>query len=190
MGMVATVDRKWTADEVLALPDLPGRRFEVVEGELLVSPSPTDLHERAVFWLRRAITHYVAAAPRIGEALGPRSDAQLDDYTVVQPDVFVAPLVDGRRPFDRRDVRGFLLVVEVVSPGSQRTDRVIKRRRYQRAADEYWVVDTEARLIERWRAADDRPEILTETIAWHPAGREVPLVLELAALFREAFAEE
>ena len=190
MGMPAIVDHQWTAAEVSALPEVPGKRFEVVDGALLVSPSPTHVHERAVFWLRSVITAYVAAAPRIGEALGSHSDVLLDDFTLVQPDVFAAPLVDGRRPRNAGEMHHLMLVVEVVSPGSQRTDRVIKRRRYQRAADEYWVVDTEARLIERWRAADDRPEILTETIAWQPVGREVPLVLELAALFREAFAEE
>ena len=189
MGMPATLDHKWTAEEVLALPDVPGERYEVVDGELLVSPSPSHVHERAVFWLRSAITAYVAAPPRIGETLGPKSDALLDTHTIVQPDVFVVPLVEGRRPRDFTECRRFVLVVEVLSPGSQRHDRVVKRRRYQRAADEYWIVDPDARLVERWRPEDDRPEILTESIAWLPAGRSEPLVLDFSALFREAFAE-
>ena len=46
MGMPAAIQHRWTADEVRALPDVPGQRFEVVDGELLVSPSPVRRHQK------------------------------------------------------------------------------------------------------------------------------------------------
>lgn len=189
MGMPATLDHKWTAEEVRALPEVPGLRFECVDGELLVSPGPRLYHQRAALQLLLRLHAYVAGPPRIGEVgFGP-GEAELDEHTLVQPDVFVAPLVDGRRPADHDEVKRFLLVVEVLSPSSHRSDRVTKRRKYQHTADEYWIVDPPARRVERWRPHDDKPAITNDQIVWHPAGRAAPLVLDLPALFREAFGE-
>ena len=192
MGMPAILDdphHKWTVDEVWALPDKPGERYECVDGELLVSPGPSLAHERAFVALLRALSGYAKSRPRIGETLGSRSDIVLDQRTLIQPDVFVAPLIEGRRPRDHREITRFLLVVEILSPTSHRADRVLKRRKYQRAADEYWIVDLDARLVERWLPNDERPEILTESISWQPLGRDEPLILSLPALFREASGE-
>jgi len=66
---------------------------------------------------------------------------------------------------------------------------VIKRRRYRRAADAYWIVDPDARLIERWLPDDERSQILTESISWQPAGRDASLMIVLSTLFREASGE-
>lgn len=192
MGMPATLDdrnHKWTVEEVWALPDVPGERYECVDGELLVSPSPARSHQRCAGYLHVQLWGYVGLAPRIGDVLLAPSDVRLDDFTLVQPDLFVAPLIDGRRPNGPRASERFLLVIEVLSPSSQRADRLVKRRRYQRSADVYWIVDPEARLVERWLPDDDRPEILTESISWHPAGREGALVVDLPALFLEASGE-
>jgi len=192
MGMPATLDdlkHRWTVEEVWALPDVPGERYECVDGELLVSPGPALAHERAFVALMGALRAYVEARPRIGETLGSRSDIVLDQHTLVQPDVLVAPLIDGRRPREHREITRFLLVIEVLSPSSHRADRMVKRRKYQRTADEYWIVGLDARRVERWRPTDDGPELLTDQISWHPAGRDEPLVVDLPALFREAFGD-
>ena len=77
-----------------------------------------------------------------------------------------------------------LLVIEVLSPTSARADRVIKRRRYQRAAiPEYWLIDTDSRTIECWRPGDDRLEVLADTIRWQPDGAVEPLVIDIPAYF-------
>ena len=189
MGMPATLDHKWTAEEVRALPEVPGLRFECVDGELLVSPGPRLYHQRAAMELLVRLRVYVAGPPRIAEVSFGPGEARLDEHTLVQPDVFVVPLVDGRRPQDHDECERFMLVVEVLSPSSHRADRLVKRRKYQQTADEYWIVDPPARRVERWRPTDDGPEILAEQIAWHPPGRSEPLVVDLPALFREAFGE-
>ena len=60
----------------------------------------------------------------------------------------------------------------------------MKRRRYQReGVPEYWIVDVDARLVERWRPGDERPEVLTETLDWRPDAAHPPLVVDLAAYF-------
>ena len=183
------LDDIWTADEVLALPDVPGLKFECIDGELLVTPGPAYSHEQVVFAFHRDLHAYVTRTPRVGEVLGSRADVRLDARTLVQPDVFVAPLVGGRPPRDLTECPHFLLVVEVLSPRSLRYDREVKRRKYQHTSDEYWIVDPVDRHVERWRPDDTRPTIVTDVLSWQVSGRSGPLVLKLAALFAEAFGE-
>jgi Uma2 family endonuclease len=175
----------WTAERVRALPD-DGRRYEVVDGELLVTPAPSWTHQLAVGAFYRALWTYTAAAG-VGDAIISPADVELDPGTLVQPDVFVVPRIGGRRIGDWRDIEGrLLLAVEVLSPSSARADRHLKRRRYQRAGvPEYWIVDIDARLVERWRPTDERPEVLAEQLEWRPSGVAEPLVIDLPALFAE-----
>ncbi len=188
MTMPAVSPRRWTADDVRALPDEPGKRFECVDGELLVSPSPRLPHQSMVGSIWRALEDYVRAE-RIGAGFVAPSDLELDRFTLVQPDVFVLPLVEGRRPRTEEELGFPLLFVEVLSPSTARYDRVVKRGRYQRYGVEYWIVDLDARLVERWTPGADRPEILTEAITWLPSGAGSPMTLELAPLFVEAVGE-
>jgi Uma2 family endonuclease len=186
MGMAAPMS--WTAEMVRALPD-DGNRYEVVDGELLVTPSPNDVHQRAVAALLFELVLYTRTH-RFGEALAAPADIELDPNGMVQPDVFVQGLVNGRVPMGWNSGAPLLLVIEVLSPSTARTDRTTKRRRYQRAGiPEYWIVDTDARVIERWRPEDTRPEVLAETISWRPASTAAPLVIDLPQMFARAHGE-
>jgi Uma2 family endonuclease len=78
-------------------------------------------------------------------------------------------------------------VVEILSPSTARFDRIVKRRRFQKAGIEYWIVDLDARAVERWRPQDERPEIVDERLTWHPEGAARPLKLELVQFFREVW---
>ncbi len=83
-----------------------------------------------------------------------------------------------------------LLIAEVLSPATAFTDRIKKRRRYQASrVGEYWIVDVEARVIERWRPDDERPEILAERIEWLPDPKIPPLAIELLEYFGEVLGE-
>jgi Uma2 family endonuclease len=84
-----------------------------------------------------------------------------------------------------------VLVIEVLSPATARYDRQLKRRRYQRArVPEYWIVDVDSRLIERWRPNDERPEMLEERLTWKPAPGDASLDLDLTQLFAELWGDD
>ncbi len=176
-------ERVWTVEEVWALPDDPHHRYEVVDGELLVSPSPSLSHQVAVVWLVRMLDDY-ARAQRIGIAVAAPSDVVLDPKTIVQPDVYVLPFENGRRVADAQPKPTPLLVVEVSSPSTARFDRLVKRPRYQRAGVENWIVDLDSRLVERWTPDTARPEICLEYVKWFPDGASAPFLLDVEAMMR------
>ena len=175
--------RRWTADMLRALPD-DGNRYEAVDGELFVTPAPTPVHQRAVHRLDTLLTAYVDAN-RLGEVLEAPADITFGADALVQPDLFVVPGgAAGRLARTWDEIRTLLLVVEVLSPSTARADRQVKRRLYQRQqVPEYWIVDVDGRVVERWRPDDERPEILSETVSWQPDPGRAPLVLNLVEYF-------
>jgi Uma2 family endonuclease len=181
MGM-PQVAHLWTPDEVRALPD-DGRRYEVVAGELLVTPAPSFLHQEAVGRLYRMLSDYTERTA-VGHASMSPADIEPEAGALVQPDVFVGPLLEGRRPRTWADFSHLLLAVEVLSPSTARADRTVKRLFFQRSGvTEYWIVDVDARLVERWRPGDDRPAVLTETLKWTPDPATAPLEIDLPRFF-------
>jgi Uma2 family endonuclease len=109
----------------------------------------------------------------------------------MQPDLFVIALPDGRRPEYPYVLGDLLLTIEVVSPGSRRADHHIRRRAYLDAGvPVYWIVDPEARHVERWRPGDERPELLADEIEWLAPGFDQPLVISLPELFRAAIGDD
>jgi Uma2 family endonuclease len=109
---------------------------------------------------------------------------------ITQPDVFVVPPTDGRRPPRWRDVRHLLVAAEVLSPSTARHDRVTKRHYYQgQGVPEYWIADVDARIVERWHPGDERPELVESTLVWHPAGVDEPFTLDLPRYFAEVHDE-
>ena len=185
--MPASVAGGWTAGQVRAMQDEAHHwpRYELVDGLLLVTNAPRPVHQLVLGELHVALHGYVRAN-RLGLVLTSPSALELEPNTVVQPDLFVVRAADGhvqRWP----DVTGLLLAVEVLSPSTANADRTRKRRLYQRAGvADYWVVDADARLVERWTPSDLRPEPVEDRLAWHPAGAPEPLLLDLPALFADA----
>lgn len=129
-------------------------------------------------------------AHRIGVVLFSPADLDLRSGQLLQPDLFMITTPDGR-PFGDWPEAGIpALVVEVLSPGTARYDRVTKRRRYQRSGvDTYWIVDVDARLVEVWRPADDSPSIIDDLLEWQPDPAFPPLRIDLGELFREIWGE-
>lgn len=193
MAMPAEISRRWTAREVRALIDaapLATPRYELVDGELLVTPSPAFPHQLAVARLLAALIAYMEAE-RIGVAVTSPSDVELEPEFIAQPDIFAVDKSEWRRVTNEGNpVRALLLAIEVLSPSSARHDRVRKRPLYRRHVPEYWIVDLDARLIERWTPSDDRPELLAETLSWHPAGATTAFTLDLPRFFESVFATD
>ena len=173
---------------VRALPE-DGHRYEVIAGELFVTPAPSFDHQAAVIQFLLPLVPFVRAH-RLGYALASPADIEFAEEDLVQPDIFVAPPVQGRRPRRWSEIKQLLLAVEVLSASTARADRTVKRRLFQRVGvPQYWIVDVEARLVERWRPGDERPEILTETLEWRPDPVIEPLVIDLPRLFAEILEE-
>ena len=190
MAMPAETPRRWTAREVrelIAATPLATPRYELVEGELLVTPGPSVFHQRAVVELVVALAAYLRVE-RVGHVITSPSDVELEPEIITQPDIFVVPMAEWRRVASGGlPIRELLLAVEVLSPSSSRHDRVRKRPLYQRHVPDYWIVDLDARLVEHWTPADDRPELLTDTLVWHPTGAATPFTLDLQAFFALIF---
>src|SRR5258705_196728 len=172
MGMPVAKARRWTAREVrqlIADQPLATPRYELVDGELLVTPSPGPAHQEAVARLLVALREYVEREP-VGHALSSPSDIELEPEDVRQPDVYVLSRPGWQRVIrEGFPARELLLAIEVVSASSGRHDRVRKRPGFQRHVPEYWIVDLDARLTECWRPGDERPEILSHQLTWSPA---------------------
>jgi len=180
MRMVAPI--YFTAEMVRSLPD-DGNRYEVVHGELLVTPSPRLWHQEMVGRLLFALRTYLTREP-VGHVLASPADISWEPDVLVQPDLLVAPLAQVRT-LDWASIRDLLLVIEVLSPSSARGDRFAKRRLYQeQGVPQYWIVDGDEQLIELWAPGSQTPVSERTRARWHPPGARKPFVLELAELFR------
>src|ERR1043166_2617372 len=183
MGMPGSAQH-WTREMVVAITD-DGNRYELFDGELLVTPAPRARHQDAAAALFRRLDPYVRLH-RIGHLGFAPADLALEGGQLAQPDVYVVPFFDGRPPRTWSEYGIPLLVVEILSPSSARADRIVKRRRYQRTGvPEYWVVDLDARMVERWRPDDERPAIVDGVLTWLPLPVTPPLEIVLAELFAE-----
>ena len=180
MGMAAPT--YFTAEMVRALPD-DGQRYEVVHGELLVTPSPRLWHQEITGRLWFVLRTYLERE-QVGHVLASPADISFAPDTLVQPDVFVVPL-DQVRTLKWTEIRRLLLVAEVLSPSSARADRFTKRRWYQEAGvPVYWLVDADAQTVEVWTPEARFPAVERERLTWEPEGARQPFVLELGELFK------
>jgi Uma2 family endonuclease len=184
--MSAAVPR-YTAAEIRRFPD-DRLRYEVIRGELFVTPAPGTWHQRAVLELARRLQDYLEAYG-LGEALPAPFEVEFTDDSAVQPDIIA--ILEPQR--DRLTTKHFhgppALVVEIVSYSSKRTDRLQKQRLYrEEGVPEYWVVDIEQRHVERWGPTAGQPELLTTTVAWQPHPDIEPLRIDLLPFFAKATA--
>lgn len=179
---------EWTVEMLNTLPN-DGQRYEVIDGELFVTPAPSIVHQVAVHELGLLLGPY---ARGVGlTMLAAPVAVTFSQQREVQPDLLAMPrLPNGRRASRFSDVGVLLLAVEVLSPSSRRTDRRKKRWLYQqeRVAD-YWIVDTDARTIERWTPFATEPEVLKSSLSWQPVIAHEPLVVDVEQYFRSVLDE-
>lgn len=186
VSMPALRQHRWTAEEVRRLiderPEL-SPRYELVDGELLVTPSPGTRHQRIVARLALWLHPYVTRE-RLAEVLLGPGELPLIAGEIYAPDIFVVPAINGRlRPADDDNYRP-LLVCEALSKGASRHDRITKRRSFQRnGVPEYWVIDGEAEAIEIWHPDDERAALIDERVVWQPQGARSAFELDVRALF-------
>lgn len=175
-------ERVWTFDDLQELPD-DGNRYEVIDGELFVSPSPTLDHQAALLALYGFVNPYVVAE-NLGYTYVAPADVTFAPRNSVQPDLFVLPFAEKRRPRHFREVGRLLLAAEILSPSTARADRVAKRHLFHdEGVPEYWVVDLDSRTIERTTPQGARPDVIADTLSWLPTGASQPLRIDVVAYF-------
>lgn len=138
----------WTRVELDALPD-DGCRHELIDGTLIVTPSPGFRHQMVVGKLFVLLDR---ACPEELRVLLSPFDVVLAEDTVVQPDLLVARL-DEFTPHDLPVAP--LLAVEILSPSTRLYDLNLKRARYQQAGvTAYWVMDPDEVSLTAWELRD------------------------------------
>jgi Uma2 family endonuclease len=141
------------APEFLALPEssLP---TELIGGEVMMSPAPELKHQEVVLQLGVFLKQ---AAPNGVTYVSP-TDVYLDEDNVVQPDVLWLAPGSECVPVEGKYLRGAPdLVIEVLSPGTTRMDKVDKFRLYEKhGAREYWIVEPAESYVEVWSLAEGR----------------------------------
>jgi len=171
----------WTVARLHTLPD-DGKRYEIIDGVLHVTPSPRYAHQRAVVTLFESLQPYARA---LDFSVMPLSgDVRYSDRTLVVPDTFVFRDSPDARVRDWSGVHPVQLVVEVLSRSTRTRDRTVKRALYQaQGIPEYWIIDTDARVVERWRPDSNAAERLAQSVSWQPAASAAPLEIDVVAYF-------
>ena len=181
--MVMPVTRHYTAADLATMPD-DGLRYEVVRGELLVTPSPGGHHQPIVTRLLLPLGGYLDAHGLLDQLLTPPADITLRHDTLVQPDLLVADTAPFIRSGKWTDVTTLFLAVEVISPSSVRTDRELKRPEYQQhGIAQYWIVDGDQRQVEVWAPDANAPVIERERLRWRHPALDEECVIDLERLF-------
>ena len=143
--------RKLDYSDILATPN-DGKRYELIEGELFVSPAPTLIHQRVSKRLHRQLEDYFEGRA-MGEVFYAPLDCILTPHDVLEPDLLV--VADPSHISKRSIEAPPLLVVEILSPSTRKLDRGRKWRRYaELGVRRYWIVDPDEKRVECYRSAD------------------------------------
>lgn len=138
--------KKFTYEDYLKTPD--DKRYELIEGELLMTPSPIPQHQRISRDLEFELLRFVKAN-NLGEVFDAPCDVYLDDENVVQPDIlFISK--ERLNIIGEKNIKGSPdLVIEIISESSAYRDMVQKKKLYAKfGVKEYWVVIPEEGSIE------------------------------------------
>jgi Uma2 family endonuclease len=171
----------WTYDDLVAMGEYKdGKKYEIFDGELVVSPAPNLWHQEVLKRLFRVLDAELEAK-RLAKLYFAPLDVILSPTKVVQPDILVVRW-QRRSILERRGATAAPdLVIEVVSPSNTKHDRVRKRRFYARnQVPEYWIVEPGDKTIEvlalidgglsyrqvGWYGPGDRVESATFTLAF------------------------
>ncbi len=175
----------WTYSEFARLPN-DGNRYEVIAGELCMTPSPGPIHQWVSGRLFVLLDEFVMRH-NLGWVLPAPIDVLFAEGDYVEPDLV----------FVRRERRGIItdrgieappdLIVEITSGSTAAQDRGVKRERYAYfGVPLYWIVDPDSRHLEVYRLQEDptHPTIVSDTLTWTPFRGGPTLHINLAEVFR------
>ena len=178
---MATKIHRWTSADLAQLPD-DGNRYEVLDGELFVTPQAEFQHQRIATRLIGRLLAY-CADHAIGEVVGPGAVRWAKNE--LQPDIEVIPGVhDGTDKPKWHHLPRPILVVEVLSDSTRHRDLWKKRDAYaRRRIPTYWIVDADERSVTVWTFPATEPQVVTDSLRWQPRADLPPLEIVLASIF-------
>jgi Uma2 family endonuclease len=147
-----------TYDDYCLLPN-DGNRYEILDGELSVTPAPTTRHQMVLGNLHRILANHILAN-QLGRLFIAPTDLILAPITVVQPDlIFIGN--DRRDIITERAIEGRpTLVIEILSPTTHRTDRMTKAQLYAKHnVPNYWLIDPDQRTLEAYELVIDHYDL-------------------------------
>ena len=159
--MVTDPQVRLTVRDYLDIPD-DENRYELIDGEIHMAPAPSYEHQESTLNLAAFLRDFVRANG-LGRVVASPIDLYLSDGDVLQPDI--AFISNERLHIIHSDgLHGAPnLIIEVLSPGTERIDRTLKSERYERFdVQEYWLADPIAKTILVFRARDGAFERIGE----------------------------
>jgi len=185
MSMVTWPDHLLTLAEWEAMPEDTTHLLELVEGVLIVAPRPTFVHQRVMARLATELDRQLPADLSASPDVEVLIDAGFPP-TVRVPDVVVVPTPVADRNPARVEAADVLLAVEIVSPGTGRTDRVTKPKEYADAGiDHYWVIDLDPPVsLTGYLLVAGSYEVMIESAGVVEVRSPAPLRIDLDMLFR------
>ena len=186
MRPAPTPSVKFTYEDFLNFPD-DGKRHEIIDGEHYVTPSPSTKHQRVSMNVTLALGNHVKRHAT-GEVFAAPFDVVFSDVDVVEPDLIYVSL-ERLHILTSQHARGAPdLAVEILSPGTRKTDEVKKRQLYERfGVGEYWVIDPELNTIKVYRRVQDAFARVAELSAEHADMLTTPLLPGFSVTLAEVF---
>jgi len=185
--MATTVIRKVSYEEFQTLPRDGSKRFELIEGEVFMTPSPNTSHQRAVGRLFRMLSDFVEEHD-LGEVFIAPYDIVFSKWTALEPDLLFirkerASIITDANVQGTPD-----LVIEILSPSNKAYDRETKLRAYEKAGvSELWYFDPEDGTAEILDLGSDSRYVLTAKLSGSDAIVSTALP-ELSLTLAEVFA--
>jgi Uma2 family endonuclease len=183
------VATKLTYEDYAALPD-DGKLYELIDGELIVNPSPIPRHQWIALQISTAV-HIFVRKHGLGRTYAAPVDVVLSTNDVVVPDIIFISRERLATIGDKNVTAMPDLAVEVMSPWSRKRDEVVKRNLYERSgAREYWIVDPVAETVKIYRRTGEQFERVAELAHKNADTITTPLLPGFELPLAEVFAED
>ena len=146
--MVQQKNIKLTVRDYMSIPEGDDRRFELIDGELILAPSPVPQHQIIAGNLFEILIGFVRAHD-LGRVIYSPMDVVLSEHDVFQPDILFVSR-NRLHIIGNLNIQGAPdLVIEILSPSTENRDRGVKLNQYLRyGVREYWIIDPENRTCE------------------------------------------
>ena len=173
-----------TYEDYVALPN-DGKRYEILEGELTVTPAPSTKHQTASVNLLVLLSQYIKEH-NLGKLFHAPIDLILESTSVLQPDLLFVSKARQSNITERAIEGAPDLIVEILSPTTNRTDRVTKAQIYARhGVPVYWIVDPDREAIEIYLLEGNGYRLAATLLGKTPMA--VPPFTELEIAARDVF---